>query len=64
MDKEERQEILDTYKWIKVKKYVDDDTLSYEERYQRLEQHHIEETTFLINKIREIVKDNGEIKEK
>ncbi len=64
MDKEERQEILDTYKWIKVKKYVDDDTLSYEERYQRLEQHHIEETTFLINKIREIVKDNGEIKER
>lgn len=57
MDKEEKQEILDTYKWIKVKKYVDDETLSYEERYRRLEQHHIEETTFLINKIREIVKD-------
>lgn len=57
MSKEEKQEILDTYKWIKVKKYVDDENLSYEERYRRLEQHHIEETTFLINKIREIVKD-------
>ena len=57
MSTEEKQEILDTYKWIKVKKYVDDETLSYEERYRRLEQHHIEETTFLINKIREIVKD-------
>ena len=56
MGKEEKQEILDTYKWIKVKKYVDDENLSYEERYRRLEQHHIEETTFLINKIREIVK--------
>ncbi len=56
MSTEEKQEILDTYKWIKVKKYVDDETLSYEERYRRLEQHHIEETTFLINKIREIVK--------
>lgn len=56
MSTEEKQEILDTYKWIKVKKYVDDENLSYEERYRRLEQHHIEETTFLINKIREIVK--------
>lgn len=56
MNTEEKQEILDTYKWIKVKKYVDDENLSYEERYRRLEQHHIEETTFLINKIREIVK--------
>jgi len=57
MKTEEKQEILDTYRWIKVKKYVDDENLSYEERYRRLEQHHIEETTFLINKIREIVKD-------
>lgn len=56
MNTEEKQEILDTYRWIKVKKYVDDENLSYEERYRRLEQHHIEETTFLINKIREIVK--------
>lgn len=61
MKTEEKQEILDTYqkvkeRWIKVKKYVDDENLSYEERYRRLEQHHIEETTFLINKIREIVK--------
>jgi hypothetical protein len=57
MSTEEKQEILDTYKWIKVKKYKDDESLSYEERYRRLEQHHIEETTFLIDKIREIVKD-------
>ena len=57
MSTEEKQEILDTYKWIKVKKYKDDESLSYEERYSRLEQHHIEETTFLIDKIREIVKE-------
>ena len=35
-------------KWVKVKKYVDDPDLSWEERYKRLEAHHTEETTFLI----------------
>lgn len=45
--------ILETYNWIKVKKYKDDPNLSWEERYKQLEIHHIEETTFLINKIRE-----------
>jgi hypothetical protein len=57
MSAEEKQEILETYKWIKVKKYVDDTNLSWEERYKRLEQHHVEETTFLINKVREIVNE-------
>jgi hypothetical protein len=57
MDIKEKQEILETYKWIKVKKYVDDTNLSWEERYKRLEQHHVEETTFLINKVREIVNE-------
>ncbi len=57
MSVEEKQEILETYKWIKVKKYVDDPNLSWEERYKRLEQHHVEETTFLINKVREIVNE-------
>jgi hypothetical protein len=33
---EEKNSILNTYKWIKVPKFVDDDTLSWEERYQRL----------------------------
>jgi hypothetical protein len=52
----DKEEILHSYKWIKVPKYKDDDTLSWEERYLRLNEHHIEETTFLIEKIREIVK--------
>jgi len=43
------------YSWIKVKKYVDDETLSWEERYKRLTKHHEEETTFLINNIDSIV---------
>lgn len=51
----DKKEILESYKWIKVKKYKDDDTLSWEERYKLLEQHHIEETNFLIDKIRKIV---------
>ncbi len=53
---EERKEILETYKWIKVKKYVMDETVSWEERYKKLEEHHVDETNFLINKIREIIK--------
>ncbi|WP_299621465.1 hypothetical protein [uncultured Tenacibaculum sp.] len=56
MTQEEKQIILETYKWIKVKKYVDDQSLSWEERYKRLEKHHLEETNFLIDKIREVVK--------
>ena len=39
------------------KKYEDDDSLTWEERYKRLEEHHTKETTFLISKIREIVKE-------
>lgn len=43
-------DILD-YSWIKVKKYVDDESLSWEERYKRLLEHHEKETNFLINNI-------------
>ncbi len=55
MTPEDKQEILNTYKWIKVKHYKDDVTKSWEERYKELEKHHLEETNFLITKIREIV---------
>lgn len=43
-----------TYKWIKVKRHVDDPGLSVEERLQRLEKHHLEETTFLIAEVRHL----------
>jgi len=46
----------DGYGWIKVKKYSMDESLSWEERYKQLEQHHIEETTFLIDEIRKLEK--------
>ena len=55
MSIEEKEEILKTYKWIKVKKFVDNESLTWEERYGLLEKHHMEETKFLIEKIREIV---------
>ena len=57
MKDSDKKEILETYKWIKIEKYQDDDTLTWEERYKRLNEHHISETNFLISKIREIVKD-------
>ncbi len=57
LTEEEKREILETYKWIKVKKYVMDENLSWEERYKKLDEHHIEETNFLINRLRDIVKE-------
>ena len=57
MNESEKKEILETYNWIKVKKYKDDESLTWEERYKKLEQHHIDETNFLINKISEIVEN-------
>ncbi|NJL61760.1 MAG: hypothetical protein HC903_07945 [Methylacidiphilales bacterium] len=55
MTPEEKKEILETYKWIKVKPYQLDESKSWEERYQDLDKHHLEETNFLITKIREII---------
>lgn len=54
----EKKKILETYSWIKVPKYKDDPSLSLEERFKLLEEHHIKETTFLIQKIREVVSDS------
>ena len=59
MTKEEREEILTTYKWINVKRF---DPLKYptlEERYNALVDHHEKETMFLINKVREVVNETA-----
>jgi hypothetical protein len=42
------------YAWIKVPRYVMDESKPWEERYRELERHHIAETTFLIEKVREL----------
>lgn len=42
------------YKWVKVKKYTVDDSLSWEEKYKALESHHVTETSFLIEEIRKL----------
>ncbi len=52
---EKKREIIETYKWIKVRRYQPDESKSWEERYRELEKHHLEETNFLITKIRQIV---------
>ncbi len=57
ISKEERELILNSYKWIKVKKFTDNKDLSWEERFKLLEKHHVEETKFLIDKIRSILSD-------
>jgi hypothetical protein len=52
----------DGYKWIKVKKYVMDDNAPWKERYAQLEEHHIAETTFLIDEIRKLAKELADLK--
>lgn len=52
---EQRAEIKESYKWVKVKKFVDDKTLSWEERFNALQKHHVEETAFLIDKKKTII---------
>lgn len=56
MKTEEKKEILETYKWIKVKPYKMNEELSWEERYREFEKHHIDETNFLIDKVRTLVR--------
>lgn len=53
------QEILNSFKWIKVKKYSksDNDDIDYHSEYERLEDHHKKETEFLINKCRELANE-------
>jgi hypothetical protein len=47
-------ESYEGYGWIKVPKYRLDETKTWEERYADLERHHVQETTFLIDKVREL----------
>jgi len=42
------------YKWIKVKHFKFDPKKSWEENFKALEQHHVEETTFLIDEVRKL----------
>ena len=56
MDLAEKRRVLESYSWIEVAPYADDDTQSWEDRYRALEKHHVSETEFLIGKIRELVK--------
>lgn len=54
---ESKEEILNSYRWIKVKKFNPDDYETFEDKYNALNAHHIEETNFLIEKVRELVRD-------
>jgi hypothetical protein len=51
---EESAKMYDGYAWTKVPKYVMNESATWEERYREFEQHHIQETTFLIAKVREL----------
>lgn len=55
-------ELYEGYGWIKVKRHKMDESKSWEERYQDLDKHHIEETTFLIEEVRKLAKEIDLIK--
>lgn len=57
MTQKTKDQILTSYKWIKVKRLVFDSEDSDKEKLEKLEKHHLEETTFLIDFIRNLVKD-------
>jgi hypothetical protein len=54
-------DLYDGYSWIKVPRYRDDPAKSWEERYRALEEHHVAETTFLIDKVRELARRIAEL---
>lgn len=54
---EEKNRILQSYDWIKVKRWRDDPSLPLSERFDSLVQHHEQETEFLIKFIRSLVED-------
>jgi len=45
--------------WIKVKRFKEDESKSWEDRYKALLKHHEAEATFLINKVRELGKSEA-----
>lgn len=63
MNKEQLNEILDSYKWIKVKKHDVCMSGNEGEKYMELYNHHSKETEFLIKKCREIATELLEAEE-
>lgn len=59
MSEAEKKEILETYNWIKVKKYneesLSDGSVDWREAYEQLLNHHKKETDFLIKTVRKLV---------
>ena len=43
-----------SFRWITVKKFNPQPSTPYSELYEQLEAHHINETTFLIDKVKEL----------
>ena len=54
---EQLDEILNSRKWVKVERYVEDKDASWEEKYKKLWDHHLEECAFLVDKVREFAKE-------
>lgn len=47
----------DGFAWIKVERFRDDPTKTWEDRFKALENHHVKETQFLIDEIRRLAKE-------
>lgn len=49
------------FKWIKVKRHAYDPQLTDRQNYENLNLHHVAETAFLIDKVRELAKKIDDI---
>lgn len=57
------KELYSDYKWIKVKRYKMDESKSWEERYKDLDNHHLKETTFLVDEVRSLAEKLDDLTE-
>ena len=45
------------YAWVKVKRYTPDENTTWQQRFEALQEHHIKETSFLIEEVRKLAKE-------
>ena len=65
MSEKELQEIIDSHKWIKVRRYEKpSEVTDWQFEHEMLSTHHRDETEFLIEKCRELAKELIETQKK
>lgn len=56
-----KSEKYNDFSWIKVKRFRDNPTLSWEDRFILLNKHHLQETEFLVDEIRKLAQEYDDL---